>query len=56
VLALIEDAKDKGAKLLAGGEDLGSNVLTRAVVAGVTHTMRLYSEESFQSGERHYSI
>ena len=32
---------------LAGGEDLGGNVLTPAVVAGVTPEMRLYSEESF---------
>jgi acyl-CoA reductase-like NAD-dependent aldehyde dehydrogenase len=47
VLELIEDARDKGAKLLAGGEDLGGNVLTPAVVAGVTPEMRLYSEESF---------
>ena len=47
VLELIEDARDKGARLLAGGEDLGGNVLTPAVVAGVTPAMRLYSEESF---------
>ncbi len=47
VLDLIEDARDKGARLLAGGEDLGGNVLTPAVVAGVTPAMRLYSEESF---------
>jgi acyl-CoA reductase-like NAD-dependent aldehyde dehydrogenase len=47
VLELIEDARNKGATLLAGGEDLGGNVLTPAVVAGVTPDMRLYSEESF---------
>ena len=47
VLELIEDARDKGATLLAGGEDLGGNVLTPAVVAGVTPAMRLYGEESF---------
>jgi acyl-CoA reductase-like NAD-dependent aldehyde dehydrogenase len=47
VLELIEDARAKGAKVLAGGEDLGNNVLSPAVVAGVTPEMRLYAEESF---------
>jgi acyl-CoA reductase-like NAD-dependent aldehyde dehydrogenase len=47
VLELIEDARAKGAKVLAGGEDLGNNVISPAVVAGVTPEMRLYGEESF---------
>ncbi|HKT58165.1 MAG TPA: aldehyde dehydrogenase [Microbacterium sp.] len=47
VLDLIEDARSQGAEVLAGGEDLGHNVLSPAVVAHVTPEMRLYSEESF---------
>jgi len=47
VLELIEDARAKGARVLTGGEDRGHNVLTPAVVAGVTPEMRLYGEESF---------
>src|SRR3954466_1961387 len=47
VLDLIEDARAKGARILAGGEDLGHNVISPAVVAGVTPDMRLYAEESF---------
>jgi acyl-CoA reductase-like NAD-dependent aldehyde dehydrogenase len=47
VLELIEDARAKGARILAGGEDLGRNVISPAVVAGVTEDMRLYAEESF---------
>jgi acyl-CoA reductase-like NAD-dependent aldehyde dehydrogenase len=47
ILELIEDARAKGARILAGGEDLGNNVVSPAVVAGVTDEMRLYSEESF---------
>nr|MDT0661971.1 aldehyde dehydrogenase family protein [Micromonospora sp. DSM 115978] len=47
VLGLIEDARAKGARVLTGGEDLGGNVITPAVVAGVTPQMRLYGEESF---------
>jgi acyl-CoA reductase-like NAD-dependent aldehyde dehydrogenase len=47
VLDLIEDARSMGARLLTGGEDLGGNVVTPAVVTGVTPQMRLYSEESF---------
>jgi len=46
VLALLEDARAKGARVI-GGEDQGSNVLTPAVVVNVTPEMRLYSEESF---------
>jgi acyl-CoA reductase-like NAD-dependent aldehyde dehydrogenase len=47
VLSLIEDARAKGARVLTGGEDLGGNVISPAVVAGVTPQMRLYGEESF---------
>lgn len=47
VLGLLEDARAKGARVLIGGSDLGGNVLTPAVVAGVTAQMRLYHEESF---------
>jgi acyl-CoA reductase-like NAD-dependent aldehyde dehydrogenase len=47
VLELLEDARAKGATVLAGGEDRGNNLLTPAVVSGVTPDMRLYSEESF---------
>ena len=47
VLGLLEDARAKGARVLTGGEDLGGNVISPAVVAGVTPKMRLYSEESF---------
>jgi benzaldehyde dehydrogenase (NAD) len=47
VLELIEDSRSKGARVLAGGEDLGNNVISPAVVAGVTEDMRLYAEESF---------
>lgn len=47
VLELIEDARSKGAQVLVGGEDAGHNVLSPAVVAGVTSDMRLYAEESF---------
>ena len=46
VLELIEDAKAKGAQVLAGG-DVDGNVITPTVLAGVTPEMRIYSEESF---------
>jgi len=46
VLELIEDAKAKGAQVLAGGAADG-NVITPTVLAGVTPEMRIYGEESF---------
>ena len=46
VLELIEDAKAKGAKVLAGG-DADGNVITPTVLSGVTPEMRIYGEESF---------
>jgi acyl-CoA reductase-like NAD-dependent aldehyde dehydrogenase len=47
VLELLDDARAKGATVLTGGEDRGNNVVTPAVVVGVTPEMRLYGEESF---------
>jgi acyl-CoA reductase-like NAD-dependent aldehyde dehydrogenase len=47
VLALLADARAMGATVLTGGEDRGHNVVTPAVVIGVTPAMRLYDEESF---------
>jgi benzaldehyde dehydrogenase (NAD) len=46
ILALIEDARAKGAELLAGG-DADGNLISPTVLAGVTPAMRLYAEESF---------
>ena len=46
VLELIEDAKAKGAQVLAGGSADG-NVITPTVLSGVTPEMRIYAEESF---------
>ena len=46
VLELIEDARAKGAEVLAGGEADG-NVVAPTVLAGVTPEMRIYGEESF---------
>ncbi len=46
ILELIEDARAKGARLLAGGEADG-NCIAPTVLAGVTPTMRIYGEESF---------
>ena len=46
VLELIEDAKAKGAQVLAGG-DADGNVITPTVLTGVTPEMRIYGEESF---------
>ena len=43
---LIADAREKGAKLAAGGERRGS-VVQATVLDGVTPGMRLYDEESF---------
>jgi acyl-CoA reductase-like NAD-dependent aldehyde dehydrogenase len=44
--ALIEDARAKGARVLAGGEADGL-LLSPTVLAGVTPEMRIYAEESF---------
>jgi acyl-CoA reductase-like NAD-dependent aldehyde dehydrogenase len=46
VLELIEDARAKGAEVLAGGHAEG-NVIAPTVLAGVTPDMRVYAEESF---------
>ena len=46
VLELIEDAKAKGAQVLAGG-DADGNAITPTVLSGVTPEMRIYGEESF---------
>jgi benzaldehyde dehydrogenase (NAD) len=46
ILGLIEDARAKGADVLAGGEADG-NVIRPTVLAGVTPDMRIYEEESF---------
>jgi acyl-CoA reductase-like NAD-dependent aldehyde dehydrogenase len=46
ILELIEDARAKGAAVLAGGEADG-NVIAPTVLANVTPDMRIYSEESF---------
>jgi len=46
VLELIDDARSKGAQVLAGGEAEG-NVIAPSVLTGVTREMRLYGEESF---------
>jgi benzaldehyde dehydrogenase (NAD) len=46
VMELIEDARAKGADVLAGG-DADGNLVSPTVLAGVTPEMRIYSEESF---------
>ncbi|MDQ3881214.1 MAG: aldehyde dehydrogenase, partial [Chloroflexota bacterium] len=46
ILELIEDARAKGADVLAGG-DADGNVISPTVLANVTPEMRIYSEESF---------
>jgi acyl-CoA reductase-like NAD-dependent aldehyde dehydrogenase len=46
ILALIEDARSKGANVLAGGAADG-NLISPTVLANVTPDMRIYSEESF---------
>jgi benzaldehyde dehydrogenase (NAD) len=46
VLELIEDARAKGAEVLAGG-DADGNLVTPTVLANVTREMRIYGEESF---------
>ncbi|OGM46992.1 succinate semialdehyde dehydrogenase [Aspergillus bombycis] len=50
VMAYIEDAKAKGARVLVGGErlgHLGENYVQPTVLADTTHDMRLASEETF---------
>jgi acyl-CoA reductase-like NAD-dependent aldehyde dehydrogenase len=46
IRGLLEDAKAKGARVLAGGEVEGS-VVQPTVLAGVTPEMKIYYEESF---------
>ena len=46
IIELIEDAKAKGARVLAGGEADGL-LIAPTVLAGVTPEMRIYAEESF---------
>lgn len=46
IMELIDDARSKGAEVLAGGEADG-NLITPTVLAGVTPEMRIYGEESF---------
>jgi vanillin dehydrogenase len=46
ILGLIEDAREKGAEVLAGGDAEG-NLLSPTVLAGVAAEMRIYAEESF---------
>ena len=46
ILELIEDARAKGADVLAGG-DADGNLISPTVLAGVDAEMRIYSEESF---------
>jgi acyl-CoA reductase-like NAD-dependent aldehyde dehydrogenase len=46
ILALIEDALAKGARVLAGG-DSSANCIAPTVLADVTPEMRIYGEESF---------
>lgn len=46
VQAMVQDAIDKGAELMAGGHTRGS-VMEATVVDHVTPAMRLYAEESF---------
>ncbi len=46
IRALIDDAVEKGARLLCGGECEGA-VMQPALLDGVTPDMRLYAEESF---------
>lgn len=50
VAAHVEDAKARGARVLAGGErlvELGPNFYTPTVLADVTHEMRIMREETF---------
>jgi benzaldehyde dehydrogenase (NAD) len=45
-MELIDDARSKGADVLAGGDAHG-NVISPTVLANVTPEMRIYAEESF---------
>jgi vanillin dehydrogenase len=46
IVELIEDAREKGADVLSGGDSDG-NLVTPTVLSGVTPDMRIYGEESF---------
>jgi acyl-CoA reductase-like NAD-dependent aldehyde dehydrogenase len=46
IMELIEDARAKGAEVLAGG-DANGNLVSPTVLANVTPDMRIYAEESF---------
>jgi acyl-CoA reductase-like NAD-dependent aldehyde dehydrogenase len=46
IVELIEDARERGAEVLSGG-DADGNLVTPTVLAGVTPEMRIYGEESF---------
>jgi acyl-CoA reductase-like NAD-dependent aldehyde dehydrogenase len=46
VMELIDDARAKGAEVLAGG-DADGNLIAPTVLANVTPAMRIYAEESF---------
>jgi acyl-CoA reductase-like NAD-dependent aldehyde dehydrogenase len=46
MLALIDDAVSKGAKLMCGGENDGA-IFSATLLDGVNQTMRIYTEESF---------
>jgi vanillin dehydrogenase len=46
ILELVEDARAKGAEVLAGG-DADGNLIAPTVIANVTREMRIYGEESF---------
>jgi acyl-CoA reductase-like NAD-dependent aldehyde dehydrogenase len=46
IMGLIDDARGKGAALLAGG-DADGNLISPTVLARVTPEMRVYTEESF---------
>jgi vanillin dehydrogenase len=46
VMELIDDARSKGAEVLAGGDAHG-NLISPTVLANVTPEMRIYAEESF---------
>src|SRR5437879_8939165 len=50
VEAQVEDAKARGARVLAGGtrlRDLGANFYAPTLLADVTHEMRIMREETF---------
>lgn len=47
VNALVKDAVDKGAKIVAGKQSSEKNVVQPVIVANTTPEMRIYSEEIF---------